>query len=114
VTSYIYQPEARITFAEGVRALRDQGREVVTAPVDITEPSVVDRVRALGLDVGMAFEDFVIDVPACRSYYETVGYTFRMPPSSTRSTPGSRSLTRRNHEASGTSPLLTNHTRTSL
>jgi hypothetical protein len=74
VGSYVYQPDERITFVDGVQALRSQGRRVISKPVDITIPSVIDRVRELGLGSGMIFKDFDIDIQAFRSYYEIAGY----------------------------------------
>jgi hypothetical protein len=75
--TYIYQPQERLTFAEGVAALRGRGRQVVERGVDITAPQTIAAIRQLGLQAGLPFQDFAIDLPAFQAYVASAGYTDR-------------------------------------
>ncbi len=74
MSRYIYQPDTRIGFAEGVRALKDRGHAIVTGPIDITRPEVTERIRLQGQAVGMRFADLNVDPGAFRRYFEQAGY----------------------------------------
>ncbi len=77
MSSYIYQPTDRITFDEGVQALRRSGRQVIDGPVDITTADAVERIKAAGLASGMPFRDFEIDTRAFQAYVNAAGYPDR-------------------------------------
>jgi len=77
MSTYIYQPRDRVSFAEGVQFLQQQGRTVIPQPVNITAGSVVDRIRELGRASGMDFQDFEIELSAFRSYCAAAGYSDR-------------------------------------
>lgn len=77
MTTYIYQPEDRIAFAEGLKHLAARGHRVIPHGVDITSPATVAEIRALGSAAGLDFRDYIIDVAAFREYVAAAGYADR-------------------------------------
>jgi len=74
VTTYIYQPDERVAFSDGVNALAARGHRVIENGIDITAPQRIAAIRALGAASGLDFQDFPIDVAAFRAYVDAAGY----------------------------------------